>query len=172
MVLEQLSRMWGDKSYLVGAIASGLSFAIPEWIFLNHEWTMYHTVAMCIFLGSLILDQITGRRLAKVSDKVRKSSTAMIDSVFKNFSMVVVVVMAYGIDWVLNTGSICFVFMLTSLTFHTFYSFLANAVVLGWGKNYPIWLFEWLSDEIKTKANKYFKDSNIETELDEKLNNK
>lgn len=169
MILEQLSKMWSDKSYLVGAVAGGLSFTIPEWIFMNKDWSLNHTIAILIFTGALLLDQITGRRLAKQSDKVNKNSTTMIDSVFRDFSMYIVILMAYGFDWVLGTGSICFVFTIASLTYHTFYSFLANSIVLGWGINFPIWLFKWLSDEIKAKVQKYFKDTTIITELDKIL---
>lgn len=170
MVLDQLSKMLTDKSYVVGAVASGLSIAIPEWIFVNQNWTMYHSIAIAIFTATLVLDQITGRRLAKLSDKVNKTSSTMIDSFFRDMAMYLVVAMAYGMDWLIGSGSIIFVFAVASLSYHTFYSFLANAVVLGWGKNFPIWAFKWLSDEIKTKANKYFKDATIITELDVILN--
>ncbi|MDT2850185.1 phage holin family protein [Vagococcus carniphilus] len=172
MLIEQLSKMWENNSYVAGIIAGGLSFAIPEWIFINQDWTVNHTVTVLILIGFLILDQITGRRLAKQSDIVRKTSSTMIESVFRNFSMLLLVALAYGIDWIIGSGSICFVFAAASLSYHTFYSFLANAIVLGWGKNLPIWLFKWLSDEIKVKAQKYFKDAEIITELDKKLENK
>lgn len=171
MLLDQLSKMLSDKSYVVGAVASGLSIAIPEWIFVNQNWTMYHSIAIAIFTATLILDQITGRRLAKLSDKVNKSSTTMIDSLFRDMAMYLVVAIGYGLDWLIGSGSIIFAFAVASLSYHTFYSFLANAVVLGWGKNYPIWVFKWLSDEIKIKAKKYFKDAEIMTELDYILEN-
>lgn len=172
MLIEQLSKMLEDKSYVVGVATAGLTVVIPEWIFTNKNWTINHTIAVAILVMVLILDQITGRRLAKLSDKVKKSSEVMIDSLFRDFCMLLLVAAAYAFDYILGTGSICFVFAVASLTYHTFYSFLANAVVLGWGKSFPIWLFKWLSDEIKTKAKKYFKDAEIITELDKLLENK
>ena len=33
---------------------------------------------------------------------------------------------------------------------------MANIRVLGWGGWFPMWLLNWLDDEIKAKTKKYF----------------
>ena len=169
MVLDQLLKMVQDKSYLIGTVAGTVSVAIPQWVFQDKEWTVNHTILVIILIGVLMLDQMTGRKLAKKSTVVTKNTTVMIDSLMRDFTMLMIAGMAYGFDYLLGTGSILFVFMTVSLIYHNFYSFLANALLLGWGKNYPFWLFKWLDNELKAKAKKYFPDSEIETELDEKL---
>ena len=169
MVLDKLFKMLQDKSYVIGAVAGTISVAIPEWIYKNKEWTANHMILVGILIGVLLMDQMTGRKLAQKSPVLIKNTTTMIDSLMRDFTMFVIVGMSYGFDYLLGTGSILFVFMTVSLIYHNFYSFLANALLLGWGKNYPFWLFKWLDNELKAKAKKYFPDSEIETELDEKL---
>lgn len=169
MAVEQLSRMLQDKSYFVGIAAGTISVAIPEWVLDSGEWTINHNILVGILLAVLILDQLVGRRLAKESPILNKSSSVMIDSVYRDISMLILVGISYGIDYLIGTGSVVFVFITASLIYHNFYSFLANAVVLGWGKNFPLWLFKWLDNEIKVKTKKYFPESEIENELEEKL---
>ena len=169
MVVDQLGKMWTDKSLIFGAVSGGLSIAIPQWIF-ESRWGVSHTVLILILVGVLLAEQLVGRRLAKLSPVTAKSSEVMIDSLVRDVIMLMICAAAYGLDFLFNSGSVIFVIVVASFIYHNFYSLMANAVVLGWGKNFPMWLFFWLNDEIILKAKKYFPNSSIKNELDKKMN--
>lgn len=169
MVLDQLSKMWADKSLIVGAVSGGLSIAIPQWVF-DKTWGISHTVFILMFVGVLVAEQIVGRHLAKLSPVTEKSSEVMIDSLVRDVIMLMICAAAYGLDFLFNSGSLIFVIVVASFIYHNFYSLMANVVVLGWGKKFPMWLFFWLNDEIILKAKKYFPNSEIKNELDKKMN--
>ena len=62
----------------------------------------------------------------------------------------------YGFDFLFNTGSVIFVIITAAFIYHNFYSLVANIAVLGWEKHFPMWLLNWLDNEIAAKKEKYF----------------
>lgn len=161
LCLRQLVKMSQDKSWLVGSATSALAITVPTWIFTNDSWTINHSVLIFGLIGVLIGDQVVGRRLASKSTVSVKDSSVMIDSLVRDLIMLGICGLAYGLDFLFETGSVLFVFTVASFFYHNFYSLLANVVVLGWGDKFPLWLFIWLNDEIKLKTQKYFPNSSV-----------
>lgn len=158
MMKDQLAKMGKDNSWIVGTVG-GLAFTIPQWVF-SDKWTVSHTVLLLLLLGVLMLDWITGRKLADKSTVVRKNTTTVIDSLIRDGLIFLICGLCYGIDYLIGTHSIIFTVFTVAFIYHNFSSFVANATVLGWDKNYPLWLFNlilrWVGDEVEAKKEKYF----------------
>lgn len=158
MTKDMLSKMLKDDSWIVGS-AGGLVLTIPQWIF-SDSWTLPHTILMFVLLGVLMLDWITGRKLADKSDVVKKKTEIVIDSLIRDGLIFLICGICYGVDYLIGTHSIIFTVFTVAFIYHNFSSFVANATILGWDKNYPLWLFnfilKWVGDEIKAKQEKYF----------------
>ncbi|MBO0475179.1 phage holin family protein [Enterococcus ureasiticus] len=158
LVKDQLFKMEKDKSWFAG-IAGAVAIAVPQWVF-SDTWTFSHTVLIVLLLVVLVLDWITGRMLAERSEVVRKKTEIVIDSLIRDGLIFLVCGICYGIDFLIGTHSIIFTVFTTAFIYHNLSSFVANATVLGWEKNYPMWLFsfilKWLHDEVYAKMDKYF----------------
>lgn len=158
MTKDMLSKMLKDDSWIVGS-AGAIALTIPQWIF-SDSWTLPHTILMFILLGVLMLDWITGRKLADKSTVVKKNTTTVIDSLIRDGLIFLICGICYGVDYLIGTHSIIFTVFTVAFIYHNFSSFVANATILGWDKNYPLWLFnfvlKWVGDEIKAKQEKYF----------------
>lgn len=158
LIKDQLLKMGHDKSWLIG-IAGGIAITIPQWIF-SDSWTSSHTILVILLLVVLILDWTTGRMLAERSKVMRKKTEIVIDSLIRDGLIFLVCGICYGVDYLIGTHSIIFTIFTVAFIYHNFSSFVANATVLGWEKNYPLWFFNiilrWLHDEIYAKIDKYF----------------
>ncbi|MBO0445546.1 phage holin family protein [Enterococcus ureilyticus] len=158
MMKDQLFKMGNDNSWLIGT-AGGLALTIPQWVF-SDTWTLSHTVLLLLLLGVLILDWITGRKLADKSDVIKKKTEIVIDSLIRDGLIFLICLICYGVDYLIGTHSIVFTVFTVAFIYHNFSSFVANATILGWDKNYPLWLFNlilrWIGDEIEAKQEKYF----------------
>ena len=157
MIKEQMIKMSHDGSWLIGTAGGGLSLAIPEWI-TGKSFRLEHAVLILILLGVLVMEWLIGSRLAKQSPKKKKSSTILIDSVIRDFIILIICSIAYGFDYLFDTGSVIFCLFTFAFIYHNFYSLMANIAVLGWEDKFPMWLIKWLQDEIKLKHEKYFPD--------------
>lgn len=155
---DQLLKMEKDNSWIIGT-AGGLALTIPQWVF-SDTWTLSHTVLLLLLLGVLILDWITGRKLADKSDVIKKKTEIVIDSLIRDGLIFLICLICYGVDYLIGTHSIVFTVFTVAFIYHNFSSFVANATILGWDKNYPLWLFKlilrWIGDEIEAKQEKYF----------------
>lgn len=155
LLKNQFEKMNHDGSWIIGGVTGGVTIAIPQWIY-QKEWSIYHTILMVIMMSVLIGDWIVGNRLAKKSPVKRKVSEVAIDAIIRDGLIVAICTGAYGFDFLLGTGSIIYVVFTSAFIYHNLYSLLANIEVLGWSKNFPMWLIKWLDDEIKAKTDKYF----------------
>lgn len=155
LLKNQLSKMINDGSWIVGAVGSGISFAFPEWITAK-KLGIEHAVVVGILLAILLMEWVIGSRLAKISSAKRKTSTVLIDSLIRDFVILLICMVAYGFDYLLGTGSIIFCLFTFAFIYHNFYSLMANVAVLGWEDKFPMWLIHWLKDEIEAKKEKYF----------------
>ena len=159
LLKNQLSKMGNDGSWYVGAAAGAISFVIPEWV-TKREWSLQHTVLLGILVLLFMLEWFVGGRLAKLSTVKFKTSEVAIDAAIRDFMIVIMCGIAYGFDFLIqSTGSFIFVIFTLAFIYHNLYSLLANVEVLGWGKHFPMWLMNWLDNEIKAKKEKYFPDN-------------
>ncbi|GGC84213.1 phage holin family protein [Enterococcus wangshanyuanii] len=160
LVRDQLTKMGRDNSWFFGIMGAAV-LSIPQWVF-SDEWTVSHTVLIGLLLAVLVLDWITGRMLAQRSNVVRKKTEVVIDSLIRDGLIFLVCGICYCIDFLIGTHSVIFTVFTAAFIYHNFSSFVANATVLGWEKNYPMWLFnlslKWLHDEVYAKMDKYFPD--------------
>lgn len=158
MMKDQLLKMGKDNSWIIGG-AGGIALTIPQWVF-SDTWTMSHTVLLLMLLGVLMLDWITGRKLADKSNVIKKKTEIVIDSLIRDGLIFLICLICYGVDYLIGTHSIIFTVFTVAFIYHNLSSFVANATVLGWDKNYPLWLFnlilKWVGDEIEAKQDKYF----------------
>lgn len=158
LMKNQLIKMEKDHSWLIGS-TGGVVLTIPQWVF-SDMWTLSHTVLLLLLLGVLMLDWITGCKLADRSPIIRKNTTTVIDSLIRDGLIFLICAICYGVDYLVGTHSIIFTVFTVAFIYHNFSSFVANATILGWDKNYPIWLFHlilrWIGDEIEAKKEKYF----------------
>lgn len=150
----QLTKMSTDGSWLAG-VATSITLALPAWI-SQSDWSRHHTVLAVILVAVICLDWLVGSRLAKVSPVRLKTSEVAIDSMVRNIIIVAICGIAWGLDYLFGTGSLIYAVATGAFIYHNFYSLLANIVVLGWDKYFPMWLLRWLDDEIKAKTKKYF----------------
>jgi hypothetical protein len=157
----QLSKMNVDGSWIFGAATGVLSIAIPEWIYKS-GWSVNHTVLICILFGVIGMEWLVGGRLAKLSPVEKKSSSVAIDSAIRDFIIIGICAVGYGFDFLFNTGSVIYVIITAAFIYHNFYSLMANIAVLGWGNRFPMWLLNWLDNEIAAKKDKYFPVKNKE----------
>jgi len=151
----QLSKMNVDGSWIFGVVSGGLTIAIPQWIFKS-EWSMNHTVLISILIGVIGMEWIVGSRLATKSPVQKNSSSVAIDSAIRDVIIIGMCAAGYGFDFLFNTGSVIFVIITAAFIYHNFYSLVANFAVLGWEKHFPMWLLNWLDNEIAAKKDKYF----------------
>lgn len=147
-----LDNMHIDHSWVFGVV-SGFTLSIPDWV--QHErWEAHHTVFVGVLCFVILADWIAGSMLA--SKAHNKTSTAWNDSLIRDCLIIGCCIMASGIDYSLQTGSLFFFILTLAFIHHNLYSFMANLALLGWEKYFPIGLIKWLSDEIEAKATKYF----------------
>ena len=145
-----LDRMVNSHSLWIG-----LSIAVPTWLYSDHP-TIEHAVMMLILITAFILDTISGVILAHKSHRILKTSHAGIDALLRDFLIVAVCTACIAIDFVLKTKSFVYAFFTGAFIGQTFYSFLGNVGALGWTKYFPMWLFNWVRDEMIAKLHKYF----------------
>ncbi len=155
LLKHQLTRMNGDGSWVVGAVGSGMSLTIPQWV-TSKQLSIEHGIVIAILLVVFVMEWLVGGRLAKKSTTKKKGSTPMIDSAIRDFIILIICVAAYGFDYLLGTGAIIFCLFTFAFIYHNFYSLMANIAVLGWEDYFPMWLLKWLQDEIELKKEKYF----------------
>ena len=151
----QLLKMNEDGSWVVGAATGVLSIAIPEWIYKS-AWSINHTVLIMILLGVIGMEWLVGSRLAKLSPVKKNSSEVAIDSAIRDVIIIGMCAAGYGFDFLFNTGSVIYVIITAAFIYHNFYSLVANIAVLGWERRFPMWLLNWVNDEIAAKKDKYF----------------
>lgn len=154
LFIDQLTKMADDKSWVFG-VAGGITIGIPGWV-SSKEIGVEHGVLMLILVAIFAMEWLVGGRLSKLSPKVRKASAIMIDSAIRDVIIIICCVGAYGVDYLIGTGSIVYTILTCAFIYHNLYSLFANIVVLGWGKHFPMWLIKWLEDEIELKKDKYF----------------
>lgn len=153
LVKDQFEKMDQDKSWIVG-IAGGV-LAIPQWI-TSKSLLVEHGILMAVLIGVLFVDYLAGSRLAKISTTKKKNSKELFECIMRDFIIVSICMLAYGFDYLLGTGAIIYTACTVAFIYQNLYSFIANIAVLGWEKNFPMWLFKWLQDEIEVKKQKYF----------------
>lgn len=151
----QLSKMNVDGSWIFGAVSGGLTIAIPQWIYKS-EWSVKHSVLIGILIGIIAMEWLVGGRLAKLSPVQQNSSSVAIDSAIRDVIIIGMCAAGYGFDFLFGTGSVIFVIITAAFIYHNFYSLVANIVVLKWDKRFPMWLLNWLDNEIAAKKDKYF----------------
>lgn len=154
MFKELFSKMQQNGVFKVGAIA-GITIQIPQWIY-SEKITHYHAILMGILVTILVLDFIVGFYLAKQSPTKKRSSTTLFNAFVKNFVIIAICSLGYGIDYLLGTKTFIFSALTAAFALQNSYSLAANIYVAGWFPNYPVWLFEWARDEIELKKEKYF----------------
>lgn len=154
LFMDQISKMYDDKSWIFG-VASGFSIAIPGWV-SSKDIGLEHGILMLILLAVFSMEWLVGGRLSKLSPVNLKNSTVMIDSAIRDVVIIICCIAAYGVDYLIGTGSIIYTVLTCAFIYHNLYSLLANIVVLGWDKHFPMWLIKWLEDEIEIKKDKYF----------------
>lgn len=142
------------QSYAFYAGLAGI-VAIPAWI-KSEKLSVEHAILIMILIGVLTLDWITGRTLAQKSPVEKKTSHKGHNSVVKYGAILTLCALAVGLDFVFKTKSYVFAFITCALIWTNFYSFLGNVAALGWGKWFPLWLFNLIKDEMETKIEKYF----------------
>lgn len=155
MLGNQAEKMKNDGSWIIGSLSGIFSVAVPKWV-MDPNWSVDHTILIGVLIILFILEFLVGRRLAKSSDVVRKTSGIGIDAAIRDFIILSICMIAYGFDHMLSLGSILFVIVTAAFIYHNLYSLLANIYVLGWDKHFPMWLFNYLQDEIEVKKEKYF----------------
>jgi phage-related holin len=150
-----------DKMVQSHAFYAGLAgiIAIPAWI-KGEKLSVEHAVMVLILIGVLILDWMTGITLAHKSITEKKTSRKGHYSIVKYVAILSLCALAVGLDFVLKTKSYVFAFITCALIWTNFYSFLGNVAALGWGKWFPLWLFNLIKDEMETKMEKYFSEQN------------
>ena len=151
----QLSKMNVDGSWIFGAVSGGLVIAIPQWIY-TQGWSMNHSILIGILIGVIAMEWLVGGRLAKLSPVKKNSSEVAIDSAIRDVIIIGMCAAGYGFDFLFNTGSVIYVIITAAFIYHNFYSLVANIAVLGWEKHFPMWLLNWLDNEIAAKKEKYF----------------
>ncbi|MCH4175883.1 MAG: phage holin family protein [Streptococcaceae bacterium] len=166
MLIEQFTKMFYNHSFFIGGIGGVISLTIPQWV-ISKEITIYHGILLGILIVVFVFEWLVGGRLAKMAKK--RNSEYAIDALIRDFMIFAICIIAYGFDYLIGTGSVIFTLFTCAFIYHNFYSLMANVYVLGWGNHFPIWLLKWLDNEIKAKANKYFPDSEIETEFDKTI---
>jgi phage-related holin len=154
LLMQQLTKMQDDKSWLFG-VAGGFTIGLPGWV-SSKSIGLEHGILMLILLAVFVMEWLIGGRLAKQSNVKQKSSTVMIDSAIRDVIIIICCVAAYGVDYLIGTGSIIYTVLTCAFIYHNLYSLFANIVVLGWGKHFPMWLIKWLEDEVEAKKEKYF----------------
>lgn len=159
LLSNQLDKMKNDGSWLLGAISGGVSITLPGWVTAK-EMGKEHAILLCILLAVFVMEWMIGARLAKLSTSEQKRSAIMIDSAIRDFIIIAICFAAFGFDYLIGTGSVIFTIFTCAFIYHNFYSLLANVIVLGWDKYFPMWLLnfleKWLKDEIEAKTEKYF----------------
>lgn len=155
MLKGQLEKMNIDGSWVFGAVSGGIAIVIPEWIY-TPGWSDNHAILLGMLFGIIVLEWLVGSRLAKKSPVKQKTSEVAIDSLIRDILILGICAIGYGIDVLFSSGSFVFVTITAAFIWHNFYSLMANIKVLGWGKWFPMWLLNWLEDEIKAKTKKYF----------------
>jgi phage-related holin len=160
-MLDQLSRIYNTRT-LPLAIITTLELAIPGWV---DEPGRLHYLEHGILIGILILifigDWITGTLLAKRGE-ITYSSKYGIQSIIRTALILILCAAAYGMDYLFNAGAWIFSILTLAFIYRNLASLVANIMVLGWGSFFPIWLWAWLSDEVKRKREKYFPSLNEE----------
>lgn len=157
----QLSKMNVDGSWIFGAVTGGLTIAIPQWIY-TQGWSANHSILIIILIGIIAMEWLVGGRLAKLSPVQKNSSEVAIDSAIRDVIIIGMCAAGYGFDHLFDTGSVIYVFITAAFIYHNFYSLMANIAVLGWDKHFPMWLLNWLDNEIAAKREKYFPVKNKE----------
>ena len=161
LLKSQLSKMNVDGSWIFGAVSGGLTIAIPQWIY-TQGWSPNHTVLIGILVGVIGMEWLVGGRLAKLSPVKKNSSEVAIDSAIRDVIIIGMCAAGYGFDYLFNSGSFIYVIITAAFIYHNFYSLMANIAVLGWDKHFPMWLLNWLDNEIAVKRDKYFPVKNKE----------
>ena len=157
----QLSKMNVDGSWIFGAVTGGLTIAIPQWIY-TQGWSANHSILIIILICIIAVEWLVGGRLAKLSPVQKNSSEVAIDSAIRDVIIIGMCAAGYGFDHLFDTGSVIYVFITAAFIYHNFYSLMANIAVLGWDKHFPMWLLNWLDNEIAAKRDKYFQVKNKE----------
>ena len=157
----QLSKMNVDGSWIFGAVSGGLTIAIPQWIY-TQGWSMNHSILIGILIGVIGFEWLVGGRLATLSTDTQKSSRVAIDSLIRDVLIIGICAMGLGLDQLFSTGSVIYTIITAAFIYHNFYSLMANIAVLGWEKHFPMWLLNWLDNEIAAKKEKYFPVKNKE----------
>lgn len=157
----QLVKMGVDGSWVFGVVSGGLAIAIPQWIY-TQGWSANHSILIIILIGIIAMEWLVGGRLAKLSPVQKNSSEVAIDSAIRDVIIIGMCAAGYGFDHLFDTGSFIYVFITAAFIYHNFYSLMANIGVLGWEKHFPMWLMNWLENEIEAKKDKYFPENNKE----------
>ena len=108
------------------------------------------------------MEWLVGGRLAKLSPVKKNSSEVAIDSAIRDVIIIGMCAAGYGFDYLFNSGSFIYVIITAAFIYHNFYSLMANIAVLKWDKHFPMWLLNWLDNEIAAKKEKYFPGKNKE----------
>ena len=161
LLKSQLSKMNVDGSWIFGAVTGGLTIAIPQWIY-TQGWSFNHTILIGILIGVIGFEWIVGGRLATKSTNRNKTSEVAIDSLIRDIIIIGICAMGLGLDQLFATGSVIYTIITAAFIYHNFYSLMANIAVLGWDKHFPMWLLNWLDNEIAAKREKYFPVENKE----------
>lgn len=148
-----------DQLYQTNSFAVGLTVALPTWIMKQHGLlpNSYHDVLVIALLIVIVLDWLCGSVLARRSQLMVKSSSTAIDSLIRDFMIMLCVALSYLMDYELQTGSLIFVAFTMAFIWQNFVSVMANIYVLGWEKYFPLWLIKIIDQEIKHKIKKYIK---------------
>ena len=93
----QLSKMGTDGSWIFGAVAGGLTIAIPQWIY-TQGWSINHTILIGILIGVIVFEWIVGGRLATKSTSKNKTSEVAIDSLIRDIIIIGICAMGLGLD--------------------------------------------------------------------------
>ena len=161
LLRSQLLKMSGDGSWIFGAVSGGFAIAIPQWIY-TQGWSINHSILIGILIGVIAMEWLIGGGLAKLSPVQKNSSEVAIDSAIRDVIIIGMCAAGYGFDFLFNTGSVIYVIITAAFIYHNFYSLVANIAVLGWEKHFPMWLLNWLDNEIAAKKEKYFPVKNKE----------
>lgn len=149
---QTLTQMNHNDSWI-----AGITLAIPSWIMKQHDLlpNQYHDVLILALLIVIVMDWAAGTALARKSPKVIKQSNTAIDSLIRDFMIVLCVFLAYLLDFELQSGSLIFAVFCGAFIWQNFISVMANIYVLGWEKYFPMWLVKLISNEITHKIKKY-----------------
>lgn len=151
----QLSKMNVDGSWIFGAVTGGVTIAIPQWVY-SQGWSINHTILISILIGVILFEWMVGGRLATKSTAKKKTSEVAIDSLIRDIIIIGICAMGLGLDQLFSTGSVIYTIITAAFIYHNFYSLMANIAVLGWEERFPMWLINWLDNEIAAKKEKYF----------------